>query len=548
MKIGELLIMNGLLSQEQLDEALQLQLQQSGKPRKIGEILTKQGWITEQQLVEALEFQLGFPAVSIREIAVDREVLALVEATTVHQHRVLPLSRKGGKLRLAMQDPLDKEAIAKVQATAGISVQPVLVAPSELEAALTQYYGQSECDEELFDFIKEAVELQATDMILEPASASFSIRYRVNRSLSAPKKITISRYAAFMQRIKVLSGLSVDVTKLPQSGRFEHTVQNQIYEIRVTTLPTLNGERLQLTPMVKPETNLTLSDLGWIEAQLQQIQAAADTPSGLIVISGPDGGGKTTTAYALLEQKTTDSKQVFTIERNISRKLNDAVQVTANEETGLPFLQAIYATQRQHPDVLLMDELREAESLRAAVSVARNDVHAIGVMSGDNVRETLAELLRSVQANLLAEVLRCIVSVRCVRSVCTQCAQSISANEEEMRLFEAHDLVKLDAQEGDKKILGNFRTLISGHFNGKVTVVRGNGCRLCNQTGYRGQTGICEVLPIDDTLRQLLTQERPFSEIDAYLQTTRFKTLLYNGLYQARIGKTTVEEVMRAIT
>jgi type IV pilus assembly protein PilB len=291
-----------------------------------------------------------------------------------------------------------------------------------------------------------------------------------------------------------------------------------------------------------------LSEFDFGHANLQKYENAIQQPGGMILVSGPTSSGKTSLLYSTLQHLKDDNLKIITIEDPIIRRVPGIAQMEVNEQSGLTFVNGLRSVMRHDPNIVMISEMRNAETVDIAVRTALSGRRVFGALYGLSAVKTLDWLLgMGVDAHLLGSSLSCVVAQRLVRRVCRHCAQSVPITDEEMKLFEAHGALQTEEQKQVKGLIGNFRAFVSAQTSGKMTVTRGNVCRLCNETGYRGSVPVQEVLSIDEPLRGMIVQKRPIREIEEHLEQTGFKTLLHDGLIKVRDGMTTVEEIWRAV-
>ncbi|MDQ0919217.1 GspE/PulE family protein [Paenibacillus sp. V4I5] len=545
MRIGELLVMNGVITEEQLDQALK---EQTRHPKKLGGILTEFGFITERQLVEALEFQLGVPVVNLNETIFDLPTVQLIDESIARKYHLVPISCAGGKLKVAMIDPLNKEAIKAIQMATGMSVQPFIAMRIEMEEAINRYYGVDTTVETLNEIIQAGVYQQASGIHIEPHEDGLIVKYRIDSSLKNKKTLSKHMHETLFKRIKLLANLNASEERLPQNGRFQIKVDHKQLDIRVSTLPSVNGESLFLRLTDNSEPQLAISELEFSETNLQKFEKALGLPSGMILICGPEGSRKTSMLYSILTRLTNENHRIITIEDPIELRMPGITQVEVNEQLGLTFAHVLRSVLRQDPNVVMVSDIHDAETFEMAIRTTLTGRIVLGAIYGSSAVKTISRLMdMNKDSHLLSASLSCIVTQRWVRRICRQCAQSLPATEDEIKLFEAHAVLHSDDQKNGKGIIGNFRTLVSTQISGKLTVTRGTGCRVCNDTGYRGVVALQEVLLIDGKLRELITGQRPIQEIENHLVQIGYKTILYDGLLKVREGITTVEEVLKTI-
>lgn len=547
MRIGELLVMNGLITDEQLEQGLE---EQRAHPAKLGEILVGKQYINERQLVEALEFQLGIPVANLSEAAFDLAAVQLIPEYIARKYRVLPVGRDGSKLRVAMVDPLDPEAVKQIQMASGLHVLPMIAVRSEMEEAIVRYYGSDESAEELKRILQAGIDGKAEGVHLEAAEQGLNVRLRLGDTLQDHGKVAKSLQPSLIGRIKQMAGLTAESKgkPVPQTGRIQTDVDHKPVEIRVSTLPTLHGEDLYLLLTDPYSPLLKLSELDIGESHLQEIEKSLKQPGGLLIVSGPPSSGRTSTAYSLTEHVRTDDRKTVSLEDPIVRVMPGFTQVEVSEQTGLTMARALRAALRHKPDLVLVDGVSEQDTIETVLLASRHGLKIIGTMTARHSIDTLARLMSLERdSELLASSLACIVTQRLARRVCRQCVQSAPATDEEIRRFqEAGLLSPEDLKNAAKGTIGNFRSFVYTHMSGKPAVARGSGCRACGNTGYKGRIALQEVLTIDDSLRRLIAERRPIAEIEKHVLTRGHKSLLHDGLAKAREGLTTVEEVLQA--
>jgi type IV pilus assembly protein PilB len=546
MRIGELLIMNGLITDEQLGHALK---QQVNSPKKLGEILIDDGAITERQLVEALEFQLGIPAVKMDELIVDKDTIKLIDESVARKHCIFPVEKRGGKIKVAMVDPINQEAIKDIQMTTGMSVQPFIATRTDLEKVIMENYGMSESVGELIEIIELGLEQKAKFIYLDPVEDGLVIKFRINNEVKTHKKIELEKQRAIISRLKTISNLNTAETKIPQDGFIHKQVEGKNFDIRVSTLPTVNGESIHLRIIDQSEKVTKVADLGISERNMKSIEKVFTDPTGLLLVSGPTGSGKTSTLYSLLDHLNNENIKAVTIEEMMEHRMTGVTQLEVNERVGLTFSTGLQSVLRQSPDVVMLGDIPDARTAEFATRGSLAGSLVIASMYGRNAIGAINRLINmGLEPYLIASSIKGVVSQRIVRRICDECAQSVPVSDKEYKLFEAHDLLQTKDQKGEgKSIMGNFRTFVAANISGKMTVVHGGGCRYCNNTGFKGHIGLHEVLTIDDHLRELIIEKKPVKEMEQHLKQNGFKSLLYDGLLKAKEGLTTVEEVLKVI-
>jgi len=547
MRIGELLIMNGIIMEKQLEQALQLQQIQSNK--KIGELLINSGDITERQLVEVLEFQLGIPVINMAEAKFEESIIHQIQEATAREYNLIPVEQKNGVIKLAMVDPLNHEAIKQCEKETGMTVQPHIATRTEVEQAITKYYGTKQLIEDINRIIQAAVEKKAKYIHFTPEEDELVIKFQIGDKVILQKAIPKDAQQTMIDRIKIMSGLNVTNRSLPQEGKLHIQKDHQQIDLNISILPTINGENIQARILNYSEASLTISELGLTTENFHIIDRLVQQKSGMLFIAGPPNSGQSSTLYALLNHLHTGESNVISLEDPVEHRIKGVTQVEVNTRIGLKLSEAIPFALKRNPDIIMIDDVNSRACLELTAqaawpgrllicgSQAYSAVHAIRRMIG-----------LGIDKQMLSSAIIGVIAQRLVPRVCKHCAQTMTATDEEIKNFENHNLVNIDAEKnGSKSMIGNFRTYVSAQLSGKMTVVRGSGCQVCNHSGYYGSIGIHEVLQIDQKLKQLILQSLPDPDLELYLKEQAYKTMLYDGLLKAREGLTTVEEVLKVV-
>lgn len=574
MRIGELFVMNGLITEEQLEEGLK---QQIHTRKKIGEILIDKGLITERQLVEVLEFQLGFPVVNMFETALDMHTVQLVPEALARKHCVIPIERKNGKIKVAMVDPLNYDAIEEIRMATNMSVQPVIAIRSEVEQAITRNYGLKESVEELMvdldkmdikdeeqeandqgspivklvnQIIQSAVQQKASDIHVDPQEKQLIVKYRIDGVLRTEKALPKHMQGVLTARMKIISKLNIAERRLPQDGRIQMQVDGKRIDIRVSTLPTVHGESIVLRILDQSAGVKKIAELGLSDENVIKFDKMIQKPNGIMLISGPTGSGKTSTLYSALSQLNSDDVKIITVEDPVEYRMNGVTQVQVNSQVGLTFASGLRSILRQDPNIVMVGEVRDAETAEIAVRASLTGHLVLSTIHTNSAIATISRLVdMGIDSYLIASSLSCVVAQRLVRRVCKECAQLVPAKEDELKLFEMHGLIGTDehklAQTGTT---GAVRSLGAKSSDGTIMVSRGRGCGTCNKTGYRGRIALHEVLVVDEPLRRLIVQNRPVNELEHHLMEHGFKNMLHDGLMKIRQGHTSLEEVLKAVS
>ncbi|WP_438448154.1 GspE/PulE family protein [Gorillibacterium sp. sgz5001074] len=571
MRIGELLVMNGLITEEHLEQVLK---QQVHTKKKLGEILIDKGLITERQLVEVLEFQLGFPVVNMFETALDVATVQLIPEALARKHCVIPIDKKNGKIKVAMADPLNYDAIEEIRLATGMSVQPLIAIRSEVEQAITRNYGMKESLDELMEdlskldgkdeeqeaqdqgspivklvnqIIQSAVQQKASDIHIDPQEKQVVVKYRIDGVLRTEKSLPKHMQGVLTARMKIIAKLNIAERRLPQDGRIQMQLDNKKIDIRVSTLPTVNGESVVLRILDQSAGIKRVADLGFSEHNLSGFEKMIQRPHGIVLITGPTGSGKTSTLYSALGQLNTDDVKIITVEDPVEYRMQGVTQVQVNSQVGLTFASGLRSILRQDPNIVMVGEIRDTETAEIAVRASLTGHLVLSTIHTNSAVSTISRLIdMGIDPYLIGSSLSCVVAQRLVRRVCKECAEVVPAREDEARLLEAHGLVEEPQKLVGTGTMGFFRKeTVHEH---RVMVTRGRGCGTCNKTGYSGRLAVHEVLVIDEPLRRLIVQNRPVNELEAHLRETGYKRMIYDGLLKVKSGQTTTDEVLKAVS
>src|SRR3990172_5289531 len=560
-RLGDLLVRQGLINQEQLQRAL---TEQKGTNEKLGSILIRHSVITEDQLVAFLSKQYGIPSITLSQLDIDADVLKLVPAQIAKKYEVLPIKRTGNSLTLAMADPTNVFAVDDVGFMTNLQVIPVVAAQGAIRKALDRLYeaqgsGMAEVisemegtdvevvegDEEswakadIFELKEsadeapvvrlvnmifvDAIRRGASDIHLEPYEKVFRVRFRVDGVLheimTPPKRLE----TALTSRVKIMSTMDIAERRLPQDGRIQLRYNQREIDFRVSTLPTIFGEKTVLRILDKESLQLDLTMLGFDPWSLEQFNKAIHQPYGMILITGPTGSGKTTTLYSAIHTINSPDVNIMTAEDPVEYNLKGVNQVQINEGIGRTFGAALRSFLRQDPDVILVGETRDLETAQIGIRAALTGHLVLSTLHTNDCPGTVARLLdMGIPPFLVSSALTLILAQRLGRKICKDCKQPYEADEESLTPY--------------------------GHVPqglGKVQFYKGKGCHTCSFTGMKGRVAVYEGMPIGDELRELILRNAPTSEILQLALAQGMKTLRQNALQKVIDGVTTLEEVLR---
>jgi type IV pilus assembly protein PilB len=560
-KIGQLLVHNKMITEEQLKKAIELQSKENGR---IGSNLIKLGFLSEEELVSFLSKQYGVPAINLSDYVIDSSVTKFIPHEVAQKYHIIPVARVGATLTIAMVDPSNVFAIDDVKFMTGYNVEPVVAAESAIKEAIVKHYGQSDAiqtvmddltkkEGELVDFIQdteddevdiadlkqaveeapvvklvnlilgEAIMKGASDIHLEPYEKNFRVRYRIDGVLYDIMQPPLKLKAALSSRIKIMSELDIAERRLPQDGRIKLKARGKAIDLRVSTLPTLFGEKIVMRILDKSSLELDLTKLGFEQNAMQDFEEAIRSPFGMVLVTGPTGSGKTTSLYSALSTINAIDVNIMTAEDPVEYNLPGINQVQVKEEIGLTFAAALRSFLRQDPDIIMVGEIRDFETAEIAVKAALTGHLVLSTLHTNDAPSTISRLLNmGIEPFLVSASVLLILAQRLCRKVCQQC------KDEEKVPVPA--LLKIGFPEEEA--------------NSMVTY-KGKGCPACNDTGYKGRIALYEVMPVKEDLKELILEGAASTEIKKAAVRLGMKTLRMSGLTKIKDGTTSVEEVLR---
>lgn len=569
--MGDILIKEDVINLEQLKTAIQEQ-KQTGK--RLGETLLNLGYIDEHQLVAYLSKQYGVPAINLDQFEVSQEILRNVSRETAIKHKLIPINKTGSTLVVAMSDPSNIFAVDDLKFATGNNIEVVVTTERSIGNAIERFYGsQQEWEEsqkvhqsneevdrllgDLDDFLieirgEEDIDINdlekaseeapviklvnhllmdsmhkgASDIHIEPYEKELRVRYRIDGVLYDIMHPPVKLKNAVTSRIKVMSNLDIAERRLPQDGRIKVKFpQNKNIEYRVSVIPTLFGEKVVMRILDKESLQLDLTKLGFEETQLEVFRESIYQPYGMVLITGPTGSGKTTTLYSSLIDLNRTDLNISTAEDPVEYSLPGVNQVQVHEEIGLTFSSCLRSFLRQDPDVILVGEIRDYETAEIAIKSALTGHLVLSTLHTNDAPSTITRLLNmGVEPFLVTASLNSIVAQRLVRVVCPGCKEEIDAAPQ----------VLIDLGVSPKEVADY--VIYQG---------RGEGCKLCSGTGYKGRLAVFEVMNINDELKEFILSGASALEIKREAVRQGMRTLRQSALEKLKLGVTTIEEVVR---
>ncbi|WP_371368727.1 Type II secretion system protein E [Sporomusa rhizae] len=546
-KLGDLLIQAKLLTPDQLKKALIIQ-KQNGE--RLDKVLISLGLITESNIVQIMEFQLGIPHIDLINFSIDKDMAAVIPASLAERYQLIPVQKTDQKLTLAMADPMNFFAIDDARMVSGCEIEPVIAAESEIMRAISHLYGVNELVEKAVNKLKpeevnaispvqttddapiigivnslisQAVREWASDIHVEPQDKMLRVRFRIDGVLREVASFTRDVHAAIVSRIKIMGDMDISEKRLPQEGRINVVEQGRQIDIRVSTLPTILGEKVVLRILDKKAVILDINKLGFGETNLTRYRHLYSQAYGMILISGPTGSGKTTTLYSTLSNVNTIEKNTITIEDPVEYRLEGINQVQVNPKAGLTFASGLRSILRQDPNIVMIGEIRDGETADIAIRAAMTGHLVLSTLHTNDAAGAITRLVdMGIESFLVASSVLGVIAQRLVRVICPECKKACTPSETSLE-----------------------RLFLGVTTDQPIKVYKGTGCANCAFTGYRGRIGIHEVMPISLPIRRLINERASAGEIAVAATREGMVSMREDGIKKVLNGITTIDEVMR---
>ena len=559
-RLGDLLVEAGVLTQEQIEQALAAQ-KTDKRGLKLGALLVDMNFVTEQQIVDALTRQLGYQDVTLSKERIADDILRLMDETLLRKYSLMPFGfseKNPNILKVAMSDPLDIRAVDDISIITGFQVDVYVTTQKDISAAIDRYYGNAEAMKVAEQFTREreeqnkdrlaaeeageeslnnapivklvkqtveqAVRKRTSDIHIEPMETRLRIRYRVDGVLQEEMLHDISIHSAMIARIKIISGMDISEKRKPQDGRATFIVDGQEYDIRVSLLPTVFGEKCVMRLTQKRALTRDKRELGFPPAELDKFNKILSHPNGIILVTGPTGSGKSTTLYTALSELNTSGVNIITVEDPVEADVPGTNQVQVNEKAGLTFASALRSILRQDPDIIMIGEIRDQETAEIAVKASITGHLVVSTLHTNSSASTITRLAdMGVENYLIADSVVGIIAQRLVRRICPDCSTEGPADEFDLEVL------------GKK---GSTEPVMIRHPGHK-------DCLNCGGTGYKGRIGVYEIMPVTPTLKRAIAKGENAENLEKIALSEGMKTLRMAAVEYALQGVTTVEEVKR---
>lgn len=556
MRLGDLLISAGVIRPEQLNDALAIQKKTR---ERLGDVLINNGIITEQQLIEALQMQLGVDFVDLTAVSIPLELARFVPRSIAKKYCVVPVKLQKDELYVAMSDPLNFEAQEEVKSASHKQVVPMIATRRAVEQAIATLYGNEgtaraieemkrEAGSNQADIvpvqmskavdngtaeaptirfvnsvIERAITERASDIHLEPQEGEMVVRMRIDGVLRRIFTVPANLQATVIARLKIMGGMNIAERKIPQDGRAMVTAKDKEIDLRISSIPTIYGEKIVLRLLDKSSGHINRKTIGLEGEDEKKYDRLLKNSSGVILIVGPTGSGKSTTMCAMIQELCNEQTNIMTLEDPVEYNIPGANQCQINEKTGMTFAAGLRSILRQDPDVISVGEIRDGETASIAVRAAITGHMVISTLHTNDAVSTISRLVDiGVEPYMISSALRGVVSQRLVRKICLQCRKAYTPTEEEKRMVGIAE-------------------------NEDVTFYKGEGCQECGRTGYRGRRGVFEILTLDAALRREVANNASSEELTKTALENGFVTMKDNCRRLVLEGVTTVAEAAKAI-
>ena len=506
----------------------------------------QRGYITEQQLIEVLEFQLGIPHVNLFRYPFDPKLFNVVPKEFAKRNLLVPLRAEGDRLFVAMSDPMDYITVDNLRLSTGFHIETAIASKDDILRTISKYYDEESFDElfieqatqqteqsdELTDLdspivrlvnqlMSSAITQKASDIHFDPQEHQVVIRFRIDGMLKSERYLPKHMQGMIGARIKIMANLDITEHRVPQDGRIKTNVDFRPIDLRVSTLPTVYGEKIVMRILDLSSSLNDMTKLGFNRLNLERFQQQIEKPNGIVLISGPTGSGKSSTLYAALNQLNKEEVNIITVEDPVEYQLEGVNQIQVNPNVGLTFAAGLRSILRQDPDIVMVGEIRDRETVEIAIRAALTG-HL--VLSTIHTNDSIASITRlldmGVEPFLVTSSLNAIIAQRLIRRVCRDCGKEMDATNREKEIFAKRGIAV-------------------------EKVMRGPGCPACNMTGYRGRIAIHEVLVLDDEMREVINNGGSSAQLREIAIRNKTVFLIDDGLLKVKQGITTTEEVLR---
>ncbi len=550
-RLGDILIELKYINKLDLRKALEMQ-KVTGK--KLGEIFIENKMITEEELLNVLKEQLSIPIINLRDVLVDREAVITVPEYLAKKYTLIPIGFEGDKLLIIMHDPLNIIAQEDVAIASGHKINVALCKKKEIREAISKYYSESymkktaeeyrandihekeieselEIDEiknspavKMVDsIIESAVKSRVSDIHIEPFDSKFTVRYRIDGQLYKQFDSPKEPLGTIVTRLKIMGNMDIAERRTPQDGRIITEIDGEMIDLRVSVLPTVNGEKIVLRILDKEAFNVNKHDLGMRDDDLKKLNDVIKNPYGIVLVTGPTGSGKTTTLYSVLKDLNSEDKNIVTVEDPVECSMEGINQVGVNLKAGLDFATGLRSILRQDPDIIMVGEIRDSETAEIAIRAAITGHLVLSTIHTNDAPSSIVRLKdMDIAPYLVASSLVGVVAQRLIRKLCPHCKEKVLANDYEK------DILGIDRRKN-------------------ITIYKKVGCNKCNNNGYKGRVGVYEIMKISNNIRNLIYEDKTAEDIRKVAIREGMKTIRESAIDVVLDGNSTIEEILRII-
>lgn len=553
-RIGDMLIDEHVITEEQLLQALPVAKE---KKKKIGETLIEMGFTTETEIAKALSVQLGIPRIDLSAITIPEDVLGLVSESVLRKHIMVPYAYDDVNpniIHVAMSDPMDLLALDDISIVTNLQPEPAVATAHDILIVLDKYYGDSEAqkmaevyaaerkellnrnqEDEAYNqdvnnspvvllvnsMIEQAARQRASDIHIEALENIVRVRFRIDGALYEKFKYDIHLLPAIIARLKIIGGMDISEKRKPQDGRITMVIDRVEYDIRVSILPTVFGEKCVMRLAQKKALTRNKKDLGLAEDDLRAFDNILKNPNGILLVTGPTGSGKSTTLYTALSELNNEDVNIITVEDPVEANIDGINQVQVNPKAELTFASALRSILRQDPDIIMIGEIRDGETAQIAVQASITGHLVVSTLHTNSAAATISRLEdMGIESYLLADSLVGIIAQRLVRRLCPNCKKEHYATEEEKKVMNIDE-------------------------NGDILIYEAAGCEKCDNTGYTGRIGIYEILTVTQNIKKLISRRATADEVARAAQTEGMHTLRQSATKLVLEGTTSYKEMLR---
>ncbi|MEG2288729.1 MAG: ATPase, T2SS/T4P/T4SS family [Clostridium sp.] len=552
VRLGDLLVKAGKITRSQLSEILVLQKE---KRKKIGELLIEEGIVSEEVIIEVLREQLGIEKVILSSIDIDVNAVRLVNQGLCQKYDLFPFHMADGIIKVAISDPLNIFAMDDVAITTGLRVVPYIATKADIKNVTERFYSgrdvesaveeitrargilinKTEDIEKMDDvknapmvklvdsLIKNAIEQRASDIHIEPYEKYIRVRYRIDGELQEISSLNIEVLPGIVTRIKILANLNIAERRIPQDGRIVAKIGNRNVDMRVSIIPLISGEKVVIRILDRSNYKIGKTNLGMSEEDMKKIENIISSPHGIILVTGPTGSGKSTTLYTVLSELNDIHKNIVTVEDPVEYSMEGINQVNVNAKVGLTFAAGLRSILRQDPDVVMIGEMRDSETAEIGIRAAITGHLVLSTLHTNDAPSSVIRLIdMGIEPFLVATSIKGVIAQRLVKKICPSCKEEYIADEAEKKIL------KINNAE-------------------KIVLYKAKGCASCNHSGYSGRLGIYEIMNIDRDIKDSIVKSNSTDEIKDIAIRNGMKTIEDSCREQVLNGQTTIHEMMKII-